>query len=180
MSNKIISRGMVVLAVLAMTSLALAQGPRPMMEMQCGGGPCLPDLTEAQETQIEKSKLNLDKEILPLTADLDVKKAELDKLLLAEKPDKKAVYKKIDEIQTVKTKIKRLKVDHRLEVRALLTPEQRVVFDKQRSKRGMKHHGMGMMGEGGKKFVKIRKHMGRGMPMDVEEEIEVEEMEIEE
>ena len=175
MSNKIISRGMVVLAVLAMTSFALAQGPR--MRMLYEGGPCLLDLTEAQETQIEKSKLNLDKEILPLTADLDVKRAELDKLLLAEKPDKKSVYKKIDEIQTVRTKLERLKVDHRLEVRAFLTPDQRVVFDKQRSKRGMKHHGMGMMGEGGKKIVKIRKHMGRGMPMDMEEEIEVEEVE---
>ncbi len=179
MSNKIISRGMVVLAVLAMTSLALAQGPRPRMRMLYEGGPCLLDLTEAQETQIEKSKIALDKELLPLKADLDVKKAELDKLLLAEKPDKKSVYKKIDEIQTVRTKLERLKVDHRLEVRAFLTPDQRVVFDKQRSKRGMKHHGMGMMGEGGKKIVKIRKHMGRGMPMDMEEEIEVEEMEIE-
>jgi Spy/CpxP family protein refolding chaperone len=176
MTQKIILRSLVVLAVLAMTSLAIAQEPHHMMKMQCGGGPCLPDLTEEQQTQIEKSKLNLDKAILPLNAELDVKKAELDQLLLAEKPDKKAVYKKIDEIGSVKTQIKKMKVDHRLEVRALLTPEQRVAFDKQHSKCGKRFDKMGRhwMGEGMGKTVKIKKMMGKPCPMESQKEMDVE------
>jgi Spy/CpxP family protein refolding chaperone len=177
MSQKIILRSMVLLAVLTMTSLALAQEPKPMMKMQgCGPGPCLPDLTEEQQTQIEKSKLNLDKAILPLNAELDVMKAELDQLFLTDKPDKKAIYKKIDEIEAVKTRIKKLKVDHRLEVRALLTPDQRVAFDKQHSKCGMRFEGMGRphMGEGMRKTIKIKKMMGKPWQMDMDEDVEPE------
>jgi Spy/CpxP family protein refolding chaperone len=181
MSQKIILRSVVVLAVLALTSMALAQGPHPKMKMIKSGGPCcIPDLTEEQQTQIDKLHLDLDKVVMPLKADLEVKKAELDKLLVTDKPDKKAVHKKIDEIYALKTKIKKTKVDNQLAVSALLTPDQRVAFHKHHSKFGMKHHGMGMMGEDGKKVIKkIRKHMGKGDPMDLEEEIEVEEMEVE-
>jgi Spy/CpxP family protein refolding chaperone len=182
MSQKIILRS-VVLAVLALSSLALAQEPRHMMKMQCGGGPCLPDLTEEQQAQIEKSKLNLDKEILPLSADLNVKQAELDKLLLADKPDKKAVYKKIDEIEAVKTQIKKMKVGHKLEVRALLTPDQRVAFDKQHSKCCKRFDKMGgpRMGEGMEKTIKIKKIMDNPCPMESQKEMDVEkEMETEE
>jgi Spy/CpxP family protein refolding chaperone len=180
MSQKIILRTFVVLAVLAVSSLALAQGPHPMMKMQCEGGSCLPNLTEEQQTQIEKSKLNLDKELLPLEADVDVKRAELDKLFLVEKPDKKAVYKKVDEIGVLQVQIEKIKVDHKLEVRALLTPDQRVAFDKQHSKCGMRCHGMGgsCMGGDMKKMMKIKKMC---CPMESQEELEIEkEVEIKE
>ncbi|MBN1547285.1 MAG: periplasmic heavy metal sensor [Syntrophaceae bacterium] len=179
MSQKIVLRSVVVLTVLALASLAMAQEPHHKMKMMKYGGSCIPDLTEEQDSQIKKLNLDLDKTVMPLKADLNVKKAELEKLLLADKPDKKAVHKKIDEIMAFKTQLKKKKVDNQLAVSALLTPDQQVAFHKHHSKCGMKHHGMGMMGEGGKKVVKIRKYMGKDAPMDLEEEVEIEEMDVE-
>ena len=112
-----------------------------------------------------------------------MKQAELDKLLLADKPDKKAIYKKIDEIEAVKTQIKKMKVSHKLEVRALLTPDQRVAFDKQHSKCGKRFDKMGKshMGEGMEKTIKIKKMMKKPCPMESQKEMDVEkEMETEE
>ena len=175
MSQKIILRSMVVLAVLAMTSLALAQEPHHMMKMKCGG-PCIPNLTEEQQNKIDQLRLDLDKAIMPLQADLGVKKAELDKLLVADKPDRKAIHKKIDEIMALKTQIKKEKVDNQLQVSALLTPDQRVAFNKCHSKHGMKFEKMGgpCMGKGMEKTIKIKKMMKKPCPMESQKEMDVE------
>lgn len=91
-------------------------------------------LTDSQKLQVDAIKLESDKKIVEFKADLKIKKAELDKLLIAENPVKKAIDAKIDEISVIKAKIQKEKVDHRLKVREILSPEQRAKFDSM-------HHG---------------------------------------
>lgn len=87
------------------------------------------DLSESQKSSIDAIKLESEKKTIVYKADLKIKKAELDKLLLAENPSKKNIDAKIDEITKLKGDIKKERIDHRLKVRDVLTPEQRVDFD---------------------------------------------------
>lgn len=94
--------------------------------MKCMG----PQFTEEQQKKIDELKLALEKELLPIEASLKVKEAELQQLMIADKPAKAAIEKKIDEIGALKTQIHKARVNNRLAVREILTPEQRVKFDK--------------------------------------------------
>ncbi len=145
--------------VLTFSGFALAQEVQKETKMDHPKGECPHSqcaslqLTEEQQKKIDELKLALDKELLPLKADLKVKKAELEKLLLAEKPSKTTVEKKIDEIGALRIQIHKALVNHRLAVRELLTPEQRVKFDR------MPHPGCKM-----EKGMRILKRKNPPMP----------------
>jgi|GEM_PF-1531528 len=128
--------------VFAVTALATGQEMQKRMKLMQkgveieGGAGCGVmckgvDLTEDQEKQAAELRKARDREILGLTADLKVKIAELQKLVIEENPSRSAVGKKVDEIGALKTRIHKARVNHRLAVREILTPEQRVRFDKQ-------------------------------------------------
>jgi Spy/CpxP family protein refolding chaperone len=87
------------------------------------------DLSESQKTSINAIKLASDKKIAVYKADLKIKNAELDKLLIAENPSKKEIDAKIDDLTKLKGDIKKERIDCRLKIREVLTPEQRVNFD---------------------------------------------------
>jgi len=97
------------------------------------------DLSPEQQKKIETIKINSDKKIVQYKADLKIKKAEFDKLRIAENPSQKDINLKIDEIYLLKADIKKEKVNTELLIRNELTPEQREKFDLQRS---MKHKDM--------------------------------------
>jgi len=88
------------------------------------------NLTEEQQTKFDALHMDLDKALTSLKADLAIKKAELNKLMIVDNPNVGAVEKKIDEIYTLKSTIEKKKTKTHLDVRAILTPEQRVSFDK--------------------------------------------------
>ena len=142
-------------ALLAAASVAVGQGAGPKDTAK--GCPGLPGLTEEQQKKVQALDLETEKALLPLKAQMDVKAAELKGLALAENPDKGAIDKKIEEIGLLRTQIMKKKIMNKLAVRALLTPDQRVQFDKM-ALRG----GCGLMEccEGGR-----RPEMGRGMMM---------------
>ena len=89
------------------------------------------DLNQDQQKKVEALSNGLEKQMISLQADLRVKEAELQKLMIADKPSKSAVEKKVEEIGAVKVQIQKAEVNNRLAVRELLTPEQRVKFDSQ-------------------------------------------------
>jgi len=91
---------------------------------------CSESLTEEQQKKIQELQTALEKQLQPVKADLDIKQAELKKLLIADKPDAGAVNKKIDEIGALKLQMEKLHVQTQLKTRELLTPEQRLGFDK--------------------------------------------------
>lgn len=100
---------------------------RGMMHGQAAGW--LASLTAEQRQKIDAMHLQLAKEIAPLKAQLRMKKTELKLLVVEDKPDMRAIDKKIDEILALKRQIMHKRYAHKVEMRALLTPEQRVSFD---------------------------------------------------
>jgi len=93
------------------------------------GAPWMATLTPEQRAKIDALHLQLAKKQAPLEAKKHALKVELKLLILTDKPDRKAIDKKIDELVTVKSRFMRNKIGHKIDMRALLTDEQRVSFD---------------------------------------------------
>jgi Spy/CpxP family protein refolding chaperone len=191
-----IAAGLVAVAAYAQEAPKEPKAPAPVVEkreFRWVGRPGLPDLTEDQQKQIDKLKLDLEKAVLPLETQLGVKAAELKALVVADNPNAGAVNAKLDDIGALRTQIHKKRVANRLEVRKLLTPEQRVAFDRRALEFGDRMErfrgrmqqfggrapmiGIGRMGGYGMPGRRIR--MGMGMGMDepagaVEKEIKIE------
>jgi len=174
MKTKLLVPMTAVLIVIAVFALALGQEPGKLKKIhECCG---IPDLTEEQKAQIDALKMNLEKEMLPMKTKLEVKQAELQELLVADSPNKGAIDKKIDEIGSLRTQIQKKRIDNRLKIRALLTPEQRVKFDK-KALMGHKCCGLRGMSHMGKKMMHVRKFKRGCKPMEhVKEKVEIKEI----
>ncbi|MGK7344259.1 MAG: Spy/CpxP family protein refolding chaperone [Candidatus Nitrospinota bacterium M3_3B_026] len=86
-------------------------------------------LSDEQELAIDRMHRDLKKQMGVLKARIRLEKAELAALLTEDNPDKKAITEKIDRIADLKKEKMRKKYDHKIDMRAALTPEQRVSFD---------------------------------------------------
>lgn len=101
----------------------------------------IPNLTQEQQTKIEKLKTAHMQEMLNFRTQLAEKKAHENTLMTAKTVDIKAVDKVIDEMSSIKTKMQKSNVKHHNDIRNLLTDEQKVFFDNHYIQR--KRHGMG-------------------------------------
>ena len=109
------------------------------------------ELTEEQQESFKKIMTETQEKILPLMSDLKIKKAELDKLLIADKPSQNSINKKIDEISELKNTMQKIRIASRLDIRKQLTDEQRVKFDSMKMRRrGFVKRGFGMHGRMGR------------------------------
>lgn len=100
----------------------------------------LPDMTDEQKEKIKDLRTSMLKEISPVENELKEKKARLNTLSSAAEVDKKAMEKVIKEIGDLKTQLMLTHEFHKQDVRAILTEEQRVMFDRMGDhKRGMRH-----------------------------------------
>jgi Spy/CpxP family protein refolding chaperone len=110
--------------------------------------------------------------MVPLESQLEVRMAELKSLVVAENPNQGSIDKKIDEIGAIRIQIEKKRIGHHLAVRAILTPDQRVPFDRHflKSRSSCSERMEGPMEE---KLMKIRKMMHKGMP-EHEEKMEME------
>lgn len=86
-------------------------------------------LTEDQKMKADKMHLELKKAMSVLDAKVKLKEAELNTMVTKDKPDTNAIHGKIGEIAELKKEMMTKKYDHILEMRSMLTPEQRVSFD---------------------------------------------------
>ncbi len=86
-------------------------------------------LTDEQKMQADRMHLALKKEIRVLEARLNVEKTELSNLVVQDSPDTKAIHRKIDGVIELKREIMQKKYNHIIEMRGMLTKEQRVSFD---------------------------------------------------
>jgi len=93
------------------------------------------DLTDAQQEQLKSLRLELYKEIKPLRSKMIELKAREQTLLLEDKVDMKALNSVIDEQSDLNNKIRKLRAEHRVKVRAMLTDEQKMIMDQRRSSR---------------------------------------------
>lgn len=143
---------------LAIPAIADEHGMSSMHGMMHGGGPgkygmhheagnWKATLTAEQQQQISKLKLDFKKKVLPIKAKIKQAKIELAMLITSDKPDQKAIDKKIDEILKLKGEKMRAKARHKVEVRKVLNEQQRVAFDlhmltkASRDKQGAHHQG---------------------------------------
>jgi Spy/CpxP family protein refolding chaperone len=104
------------------------------------------NLTDAQKEAIKKSSLEMHKKIQPVRNELGEAEAHQRTLMTAEKPDIKAIHKNIERMGELKVEIAKIAANHRLEMRTLLTDEQRMKLDMQKG--NMNRGRGGMVGQG--------------------------------
>jgi Spy/CpxP family protein refolding chaperone len=86
-------------------------------------------LTDAQKEEFKKGMLALHKQMQPLKNQLGEAAAHQKTLMTAEKTDLAAIDKNLDKIGAIKTEMAKLQAKSRLEMRAQLTDEQKLMFD---------------------------------------------------
>jgi len=139
-SNKMKTKNLMFIAVLIFVSSSIfAQGPNSKQGNKGNMFMNIPDLTEAQKTQLTEMRAANMKEMLPLRNELQEKQAHLNTISTGDNVNLNDVYKVIDEISTIKTNMAKNRAKHRQEVRKILTDDQRVFFDMHAGKKGNKH-----------------------------------------
>jgi len=102
------------------------------------------DLTQEQKDQLKALRLDEMKAMTRYKNQLDEYKAKLKTLTTGDNVNLKEVDKVIDQMGKVKLEMARNKLSHRMDVRALLTDDQKVMFDMHAMK-GKGRHGKGMI-----------------------------------
>lgn len=101
-------------------------------------------LTEDQELQMKDLRFKHEKTMIGLRANLDQEKLKLKELKLADEPNRKRIHSQIEKVGEAKTDIAKSRVDNRLEIRKMLTDDQRKIFRKgineKRTRRGVVGH----------------------------------------
>ena len=103
-------------------------------------------LTDSQKKQAVTMHLNLKKSMSILKAQKKLKKVELINLVIKDDPDTNTIYDKINEIIDLKREMMRINYDHILEMRGMLTSEQRLSFDMEHLSQAGKGKGHGAGG----------------------------------
>jgi len=115
-----------------------------------GAGMMMQNLGPELQAQIFAMRASHRAKMASTRATLDVKRAEMRVLWVSNKPSRKAILDKHAEMNVLRQNLREARVDFRLSVHKLLSPEQRAMFF---SKRGNAWGGKG--GKGGR--------AGRGM-----------------
>ncbi|MFA6334230.1 MAG: periplasmic heavy metal sensor [Bacteroidales bacterium] len=133
--KKIFSTLVLLTIVLTLSAQEQKQEQKREMEIKMEGfmkanpAELAPKFTAEQQKQMTEFRLNLQKEMLQIDNQLNVKRAELKTLQQVEKPNMKSIYSKIDEISDLQNKKMKAMANHKNDVRSILTEEQRVKFD---------------------------------------------------
>ncbi|RMH72222.1 MAG: periplasmic heavy metal sensor [Gemmatimonadetes bacterium] len=151
--KRVILSTMVVLLSLTLVNSAFAfggmRGHRPgglkMLEMMKGEL----DLSEEQVANLRDLMVDHQKQEIELRSQIEVARLELEELMVADKPNKTAALKKVEEIGNFQTEIRKLDVGFRIEMKTILTPEQLEKWDQMRADRPRRgRHGLGPHGPG--------------------------------
>lgn len=105
------------------------KGPRGHMGMMQGKACAGLQLTDEQQNQMADLRLELQKQMEPLRAKMVVLRSDLKLLMIAETPDMKKIEAKSNEISKLQGETHLLQLKHKLQVRSMLTPEQKKKFD---------------------------------------------------
>lgn len=107
----------------------------------------IPNLTEDQKTQIDKLRMDHQKKVRLMHANLQEKRARLNVLRLADNPDMQQINKTIDEIAVYQADLMKEREAHRMAIRSQLNDEQKAWFESRpRGGRGPRGDGMGPHG----------------------------------
>jgi Spy/CpxP family protein refolding chaperone len=95
-------------------------------------------LTDDQVARLHKIGIDAEKTSVQVRADMEMRHIELRELMRAENPNESAIMQKLDEVNSLRGKIEKQRVQTMLAARGVLTPEQR-----QKVKTFMEHRGEG-------------------------------------
>jgi Spy/CpxP family protein refolding chaperone len=84
-----------------------------------------PPLSADQQTRIAQLRIDMQTKVAPLRAQAQIKRLELSKLWMAPQPKRDDIVRVQNEMNDVHRKIQEARVDFRLAILAVLTPEQR-------------------------------------------------------
>ncbi len=121
-----------------------------------------PKFTEEQKTAMKSLRFEIEKEMLQIHNQLGEKKAQLKTLQQVDKPDMKSINSKIDEITALQNKAMKLKAANHAKVRALLTDEQRLEFDKRMHLRNGQRQGLRVQRAPGAQAMVMQLRNGQG------------------
>ena len=107
------------------------------------------NLTAEQEAQMEAAREKLLGQIQELREKLSVEKEALADLVTVSEPDRAAVARQLDEIAALRRQIQHQVVEHFLEVKELLRPDQGEGFDEIIRRHIFRHGGHGQEGTTG-------------------------------
>ncbi len=118
----------IVAVVLLMASAlpSLAQARRPMGMRPAYGL----NLTEEQMVRIEEMRLQFEKEILPLETELQTHYSEL-RLMYVKNQEQAKIDAKFNQIDKMEIELERRFEAHQMNIRNLLTNEQKMLFDQE-------------------------------------------------
>lgn len=130
---KTTSKLVLIALVISLPLMAFAQqGPREgrgmMMEQL--------DLTDEQQAQVQELRLDHQKEMMTLKDEMHSLRNQMKLLLTEDKPSNSEIETLAGKIGTASRNIALAKANHRLDVRKLLTDEQKVKFDMMTLHRG--------------------------------------------
>ena len=115
------------------TTLAMAsehgQGRGHHCKHHGGAGSWKASLSDKQSKQLDRFHLDYKKKKYPIKSKLKAAKVDLALLMTSDSPKQQDIEKKIDQILKLKGEKLRIKAAHKIEVRKMLTEEQRVQFD---------------------------------------------------
>ena len=114
---------------------------RGMGGLERGYGLSSLNLTDEQNSRMKTLQEANKKEVVPLRAELNVRHAELRALWAQINPDEDALLAKQKEINKLRDQIGEKRTKHRVEMRKILTPEQRAQLPLIRHGKGIGHRG---------------------------------------
>lgn len=103
---------------------------------QFAGNCAYMQLSEDQLAQVTKLQLTLTENNLSLQNELDVMRAQMQALRTGDKQNLKDISNLIDDMSATQAQIRKNTAKHQLAVRALLTDDQKVMFDARQGNRG--------------------------------------------
>ena len=86
-------------------------------------------LNDQQKHDIDSMHLVLNRQLVVLKAKAELKQKELNVLTAQDQTDKAAIKNKISELMAINTQIMEARYAHIVEMRGILTPEQRISYD---------------------------------------------------
>jgi Spy/CpxP family protein refolding chaperone len=99
----------------------------------------LPDLTDAQKTQLKEMREQGRKESQPQREKMKAMREKLQNMKMSDNPNQKEIDALIDEMHVLKAQMEKSRTAYELKMRSVLTPEQRKVLDeKMKEKHAMR------------------------------------------
>lgn len=122
----------------------------------------IPDLTEDQQTKIETLRVSHLKEMNAYRNQMNELRAKKNTLMSTDGSDLKNINSAIDQMTDVHNKMMKASAKHHMDVRNLLTDDQKVYFDSMPKHGHGKGRGMGREGRGNRNFNGNGQGYGQG------------------